>query len=112
MWEDALNVNGGKWIVRLKKGIASRMWENLIIAMISEQFDVGDEICGAVLSIRSNEDMIALWNKSADSPKINLQIRDTFKSVLSLPSDVVMEYKAHKNALVDQTSFRNTAIFK
>lgn len=57
-------------MIRLKKGIASRCWENLvlffiiadsvytaclqILAMLGEQFMVGDEICGAVVSIRPN----------------------------------------------------------
>nr|SVE89468.1 EOG090X0BMA [Daphnia sinensis]SVE90092.1 EOG090X0BMA [Daphnia sinensis]SVE90720.1 EOG090X0BMA [Daphnia sinensis]SVE91347.1 EOG090X0BMA [Daphnia sinensis] len=52
MWEDDANRCGGKWIVRLRKGLASRCWENLILAMLGEQFMVGDEICGAVISIR------------------------------------------------------------
>ena len=42
----------GKWIVRLRKGLASRCWENLIMAMLGEQFMVGEEVCGAVVSIR------------------------------------------------------------
>ena len=29
LWED--NLQGGKWIIRLKKGIASRYWEDLVI---------------------------------------------------------------------------------
>ena len=33
MWEDEANKNGGKWQVRLKKGVATRCWENLILAM-------------------------------------------------------------------------------
>lgn len=50
--KDVANKNGGKWIVRLRKGLASRCWENLILAMLGEQFMVGDEICGAVISVR------------------------------------------------------------
>ena len=30
MWEDEANVNGGKWIVRLKKGLAARYWEDIV----------------------------------------------------------------------------------
>merc|ERR1712020_634215 len=52
MWEDEANKFGGKWIVRLRKGLASRCWENLVLAMLGEQFMVGEEICGAVVSIR------------------------------------------------------------
>lgn len=28
--QDETNINGGKWIVRLKKGLADRLWENLV----------------------------------------------------------------------------------
>uniref|UniRef100_A0A3Q1GSL1 Eukaryotic translation initiation factor 4E type 2-like n=1 Tax=Acanthochromis polyacanthus TaxID=80966 RepID=A0A3Q1GSL1_9TELE len=52
MWEDESNRSGGKWIIRLRKGLASRFWENIILAMLGEQFMVGEEICGAVVSIR------------------------------------------------------------
>ncbi len=50
--QDEANLYGGKWIVRLRKSLASRCWENLILAMLGEQFMVGEEICGAVVSIR------------------------------------------------------------
>jgi translation initiation factor 4E len=33
-WEDPQNQKGGKWMVRLKKGLASRYWEDLILAII------------------------------------------------------------------------------
>jgi hypothetical protein len=53
-WEDPSNAKGGKWIVRLPKGLASRFWEEIILALIGAQFTgVPDgEICGAVLSVR------------------------------------------------------------
>ncbi|KAF9110915.1 Eukaryotic translation initiation factor 4E type 2 [Mortierella sp. AM989] len=112
VWEDATNINGGKWIVRLKKGLASRYWENLVIAVIGDQFDVGSEICGAVLSIRGGEDILSLWNQSAHEGRINLKIRDTMKRVLNLPADTIMEYKTHNDALKDNSSFRNTDVFR
>lgn len=51
--KDELNKNGGKWIIRFKKGLSSRIWENLVLAMLGEQFMVGEEICGAVCSVRN-----------------------------------------------------------
>ncbi|KAJ3177071.1 Eukaryotic translation initiation factor 4E type 2 [Irineochytrium annulatum] len=108
-WED--NPAGGKWIVRLKKGLASRYWENLVIALISEQFDVGSEICGAVISIRHSEDILSVWNLNAGAGRVNLKIRDTMKRVLNLPPSCLMEYKAHSQAIEDKSSFRNTSLF-
>lgn len=52
LFQDEANQKGGKWIVKLRKGLVSRCWENLILAMLGEQFMVGEEICGAVVSIR------------------------------------------------------------
>lgn len=52
LFQDEANQKGGKWIVRLRKGLVSRCWENLILAILGEQFMVGEEICGAVVSIR------------------------------------------------------------
>lgn len=111
MWEDEANKSGGKWIVRLKKGIASRCWENLLLAIIGEQFIVGNEICGAVISVRTSEDIISLWNKTASDSTITVGIRDTMTRVMSLPKNTVIEYKAHNISLKDKSSFRNTDVF-
>lgn len=53
MWEDPGNSKGGKWVIRLKKHKIDRAWENVCMAMLGEQFLVGPEICGVVLSTRN-----------------------------------------------------------
>lgn len=111
MWEDSANKKGGKWIVRLRKGLASRLWENLILAMLGEQFMVGDEICGAVVSIRFAEDIISIWNRTSSEHFITNRIRDTLRRVLNLPPNTIMEYKTHTDSMKDNSSFRNTDVF-
>jgi translation initiation factor 4E len=74
-WEDPVNQKGGKWMVRLKKGLSSRLWEELVLAIIGEQFDVGHEICGAVVSVRHSEDILSVWNKTADNNEATSKIR-------------------------------------
>ena len=108
VWEDAANCKGGKWILRLKKGLSSRIWENLLLAMIGEQFLVGEEICGAVCSIRNQEDIVSLWNRTADNIGVTIRIRDTLRRVLNLPVNAVLEYKRHDDCLKDQSSYRHT----
>lgn len=111
IWEDTANCKGGKWIVRLKKGLASRCWENLILAMLGEQFMVGEEICGAVISVRYQEDILSLWNRTASDLTTTSRIRDTLKRVLNLPPNTIMEYKTHNDSIKDNSSFRNTDVF-
>jgi len=64
VWEDEENKRGGKWIVRLKKGVSDRYWEDLLLAIVGDQFaEAGEEVCGAVLSVRSGEDVLSVWTR-------------------------------------------------
>jgi len=38
-----------------------------LLALIGEQFDHGDEICGAVVSVRARQEKIAIWTKNASN---------------------------------------------
>ena len=77
VWEDEANLAGGKWILRLKKGLASRFWEGLVLALVGDQFEglVGDEITGIVISIRHGEDILSVWNKTASDGRATIRIR-------------------------------------
>ena len=92
MWEDDANKQGGRWIVHLRKELANRCWENLLMAMLGEQFMVGEEICGAMVSIRYNEDIISLWNRTTEEGVTN-RIRNTFRRVLNLPPATIIQYQ-------------------
>jgi len=112
MWEDPANLNGGKWMFKLRKGLSSRCWENLVMAMLGEQFMVGDQICGAVISVRIQDDLISVWNRSAHDTAVTTRIRDTFRRVLNLPPHTAIEYEYRVHAEYLQKhqgkSFRNT----
>lgn len=74
MWEDPANANGGKWVLTMKNNpqLLDRCWSWLAMALVGEDLDEGDEICGAVVSLRSKVDRIQLWTRSKeDVEKIN-----------------------------------------
>jgi translation initiation factor 4E len=78
VWEDEANKRGGKWIIRLKKGVADRYWEDLLLAIVGDQFmEAGEEVCGAVLSVRSGEDVMSVWTK-IDGGR-NIKIRYVYR---------------------------------
>jgi translation initiation factor 4E len=110
--QDEANKNGGKWIVRLRKGLSSRYWEILCMAMLGEQFMVGEEICGVVVSVRFQEDIIAVWNKTAGDTATTSRIQSALRRLLNLPPHTIMEYKTHNDSLRDNSSFRNTDVFR
>ncbi|EIW51656.1 translation initiation factor eIF4e [Trametes versicolor FP-101664 SS1] len=74
MWEDEANANGGKWVLTMKNNpqLLDRCWSWLAMALVGEDLDEGDEICGAVVSLRSKVDRIQVWTRSKeDVEKIN-----------------------------------------
>ena len=74
VWEDEENKKGGKWIVRLKKGVADRYWEELLFAIVGDQFaEAGDEVRGAVLSVRSGEDVLSIWTRMDGGRNIKIR---------------------------------------
>lgn len=124
LWEHSKNKDGGKFIIKLKKGVISRLWENLLFAVLGkigsifvkrlstnqipgqicftnpafsltsgEQFLVGDEINGVVLSIRHWFDSISLWNLNAKNKMVISHIRETLRRVLNLNESYAIDYK-------------------
>ena len=73
-WEDEENKKGGKWILRVKKGVADRYWEDILFALIGEQFgEAGEEVCGAVVSARNGEDVFSIWTKNDGGRNVKIR---------------------------------------
>jgi translation initiation factor 4E len=43
-----------------------------VLALVGDQLDYGDNICGAVLSIRFNEDIVSVWNRNASDHQVGI----------------------------------------
>lgn len=101
-WEDPICANGGKWTITLARGKADTVWLYTVcfrsyksnsfnarymhvrlliifyidfyqlLAMIGEQFDDGDEICGAVVNVRGKQDRISIWTKNATNEAVQV----------------------------------------
>ncbi|KAF2269480.1 IF4E-domain-containing protein [Lojkania enalia] len=103
VWEDDENKRGGKWIMRLKKGVVDRYWEELLMALIGDQFaEAGEEVCGFVLSVRSGEDVFSIWTKN-DGGR-NIKIRETIKRVLNLPEGTIITWRSHDESIAQRSA--------
>lgn len=111
VWEDPANVRGGKWILRLRKGLASRYWQELLFASIGGEFEhAQDDVTGIVVSVRASEDILSVWNSTSSDGRVNLKIKETMKRCLHLPADVKLLYKSHDDSRMDsshRTKFMN-----
>nr|QIZ03081.1 eukaryotic translation initiation factor 4E [Glycine max]QIZ03082.1 eukaryotic translation initiation factor 4E [Glycine max] len=81
-WEDPICANGGKWTMTFPRGKSDTSWLYTLLAMIGEQFDHGNEICGAVVNVRSRQDKIAIWTKNASNEAAQVSIGKQWKEFL------------------------------
>nr|ACG35957.1 eukaryotic translation initiation factor 4E-1 [Zea mays] len=87
-WEDPICANGGKWTISCGRGKSDTLWLHTLLAMIGEQFDYGDEICGAVVSVRSKQERIAIWTKNAANEAAQISIGKQWKEFLDYKDSI------------------------
>ena len=84
LWEHPANVNGGQWMLTIfNKEIVPYLWEDLLLAVIGEQFDVGMEICGVCLAVRSKRCSISVWNKTYENHVATSRIKESLVELRS-----------------------------
>lgn len=118
MWEDPLNAQGGKWVVRFKRQKHNNInnsselnfdkitslkqiryqsalyWENLILALIGGSLQDNDQILGIVISVRRDEDILSIWTRQGEDEQTNDKILGQIQQILGL-QDCKFEYKIH-----------------
>jgi len=108
-WEHPDNTRGGKWVatIKSKKDELDKMWLWTVLALIGENFDEADNICGGVVSIRKGSDRIGLWTKDSQNEIVQKRIGAFFKKVLELPATDVVGYQSHADCQKRGSSFNN-----
>lgn len=100
-WEDPQNAHGGKWVVELKpteKAELDTVWLFTLLAMIGENFEAADEICGCVVSLRQFRNRVGLWTKTASNDAVQLQIGNEFKKAIEIRPGVKIGFTSHADA--------------
>lgn len=115
-WEHGANKDGGKFVLSFPKkdsktGRSDEWWLHTVLAVIGETLDMdGDEVCGAVVSIRKSQDRIALWLKSSDKGRAS-KVGARWKKCLEM-SRTIMKFELHAAAAASGRSYRNTTVFE
>ncbi|GMY27051.1 eukaryotic translation initiation factor [Fagus crenata] len=88
-WEDPECAVGGKWsVISSRKANLDTMWLETLMALIGEQFDEADEICGVVASVRPRQDKLALWTKTATNEATQMSIGRKWKEIIDITDKI------------------------
>lgn len=78
-----------------------------MFAAIGEAFE-DPNVVGVMMARRTKEDMISVWNSANTSFS---SIGDKLREILGLDPSTIVEYKMHKQSLVDGSTFRNAQAY-
>ncbi|XP_075516490.1 eukaryotic translation initiation factor [Primulina tabacum] len=98
-WEDPECASGGKWTVtsnNTKKADLDDMWLETLMALIGEQFDDANEICGVVANVRQKQDKLSLWTKTAANEALQMGIGRKWKEIIDVTDKIY--YNFHDDA--------------
>ncbi|KAL9675232.1 hypothetical protein QQ045_003433 [Rhodiola kirilowii] len=87
-WEDPECANGGKWSIP--------SYVALMMALIGEQFEDADEICGVVATVRSKGDKLSLWTKNAANEAVQMSIGRKWKEIIDANEKI--SYTSHDDS--------------
>uniref|UniRef100_A0A1B6DE09 eIF-4F 25 kDa subunit n=1 Tax=Clastoptera arizonana TaxID=38151 RepID=A0A1B6DE09_9HEMI len=106
MWEDESNKQGGRWLISLdrkqRETELDNFWLEILLCMIGEAFDDhSEDVCGAVVNIRSKADKIALWTSDSSSSKSEgvIYIGKKIKERLKIAPKATIGYQIHKDTM-------------
>lgn len=108
LWEDQANINGGKWIIKLKREVAIRLYQKLLVHLMINSFDT-ILVNGIVISFRMKSCIITLW--TGDERKTENVVQE-IKKILGIDFFLALEYKDNGESLKDNSSFRNAKNFQ
>lgn len=115
MWEDTHNRAGGRWLVNLDKrdrrDILDQCWLETLMCLVGEGFDnSSDEVCGAVVQIRTKGDKIAIWTGNVQKADDIMTIGRTYKDRLSLHcrGRITLLYQSHQDVISKSGSMTKT----
>ncbi|XP_051649882.1 LOW QUALITY PROTEIN: eukaryotic translation initiation factor 4E type 1B [Manacus candei] len=79
-----------------------------LLCLIGEMFDeYSDEVCGAVINIRTKGDKIAIWTREAENQEGVTHIGRVYKKHLGLSQKVTIGYQAHADTATKSGSLPN-----
>lgn len=90
-WEDEANKLGGRLALRVIKGYANQLWEDLLLALIGQQFQDSDQITGVIIQAKKGGDQINIWLRTGNEGVVS-RIKADMTRILSLPDSIALEF--------------------
>lgn len=107
MWEDAINKNGGRWLITLnrhRQKDVENVWREALMFLIGEYYEYSNSVCGVVLSHRTYCDKIAIWTSNQLEHEVT-SIGQSAKRNMLLDFSPQMAFESHAQSQLNASNF-------
>lgn len=111
MWEDLANINGAKYIIRLRKECGQRIFEKVLLSFVNEDFK-SLEVNGLVMAMRPKQYILGIWVRNNPTEEQDKMFCNEISNSIGVNFDMTIEFKLNDESIKDNSSFRNTSIHK
>ena len=105
VWEDEFNSNGGRWLVWIPRSSSDKLWEDVMLFLLGNQTQDGDQIAGVEIKLKSKNASISMWHKDREDQD---QIRSTKADLYNALGDTdhALKLDYHKFETSKKNKFR------
>ena len=95
-WEDEAFLNGGRFLFKHYRrnhlDMANKLWEELVLAFIGEQFTYRNEVLGIMVHLKNGIDGFQVWIKNGRDEKLKQAIHDDLVRIWEAPRHVSITF--------------------
>ena len=95
VWEDEAFTNGCHISIKAQKYQTSKYWEDLLLAMLGEQFTDENVVVGMVLKLRPMYDRIDIWMRDSTDAKAVANAKSDVARMIQVPESE-LEFEVFK----------------
>lgn len=92
LWEDEANKEGGRVTFRMALQYANYFWENLLFALIGDQFPVESKVNGVYLNVSPTKQVIQVWTGCKEPQAVEALIK-SLREILKLPDTIIISFQ-------------------
>lgn len=94
LWEDEKNLEGGSFFLHIKKTFANKIWENLLISVVSESEPELKLINGLIMRVLKLEVVFYVWTSKLKKNE-EIKLIQWMKDTAGLSPKIKLEFKPH-----------------
>lgn len=83
----------------MPKTHTNKFWEDLVLALIGDQFTLADDVLGLVLNLRPGRDTLQVWHRHGKDEEKKQTLLKDLEAIISLEEGMTFEHAVFSDVI-------------